>query len=76
MIYFAIFYLVAAFLDSLFENMYQVYLSCTHNMNSYVYMVALLFLRLASWLPFVSVVYALVLRKVLSNNLKESGNEE
>lgn len=28
------------------------------------------------WIPGISVVYALVLRKVLSNNLKESGNEE
>ena len=76
LVYFAIFFLVAASLDSLFENMYQVYLFRTHNTNSYVYMVALIFLRLASWLPFVSVVYALVLRRVLSNNLKESNDEE
>ena len=76
LVYFAIFFLVAASLDSLFENMYQVYLFRTHNTNSYVYMVALIFLRLASWLPFVSVVYALVLRKVLSKNSIESNDEE
>ena len=76
LVYFAIFFLVAASLDSLFENMYQVYLFRTHNTNSFVYMVALIFLRLASWLPFVSVVYALVLRKVLSKNSIESNDEE
>jgi hypothetical protein len=40
------------------------------------WVIPLLFLRLASWMPFVAVVYALVLRKVLSKNLKESSNEE
>ena len=29
-----------------------------------------------TWIPGLSVVYALVLRKVLSNNLKESNDEE
>lgn len=28
------------------------------------------------WVPLVAVIYSLVLRKVLSNNLKESCNEE
>ena len=76
LIYFVIFYLIAVYFDSLFENLYQAYLMRTQHTNSYVCMVGLLILRLASWLPFVSVVYALVLRKVLSNNLKESNDEK
>lgn len=76
LIYFVIIYLIIGYVHSLSENMYYVYLM--RNMKSVLYIgaIPLLILRLASWLPFAAVVYALVLRKVLSNNLKESSNEE
>jgi len=76
LICFVIIYLIIGYVHALSENMYQV--SLMRNMKSILYIgaIPLLILRLASWLPFAAVVYALVLRKVLSNNLKESGNEE
>lgn len=76
LIYFVIIYLIIGYVHALSENMYQLYLM--RNMKSVLYIgaIPLLILRLASWLPFAAVVYALVLRKVLSNNLKESSNEE
>lgn len=76
LICFVIIYLIIGYVHALSENMYQLYLM--RNMKSVLYIgaIPLLILRLASWLPFAAVVYALVLRKVLSNNLKESGNEE
>ena len=76
LICFVIIYLIIGYVHALSENMYQLYLM--RNMKSILYIgaIPLLILRLASWLPFAAVVYALVLRKVLSNNLKESGNEE
>ncbi len=76
LICFVIIYLIIGYVHALSENMYQLYLM--RNMKSVLYIgaIPLLILRLASWLPFAAVVYALVLRKVLSNNLKESSNEE
>ena len=76
LICFVIIYLIIGYVHALSENMYQ--LSLMRNMKSILYIgaIPLLILRLASWLPFAAVVYALVLRKVLSNNLKESSNEE
>ena len=76
LICFVIIYLIIGYVHALSENMYQLYLM--RNMKSVLYIgaIPLLILRLASWLPFAAVVYALVLRKVLSNNLKESGDEE
>ena len=76
LICFVIIYLIIGYVHALSENMYQV--SLMRNMKSILYIgaIPLLILRLASWLPFAAVVYALVLRKVLSNNLKESSNEE
>ena len=75
LIYFVLFFLIVAFCDSLSERLYLVYLMRTKTVIS-AWVIPLLFLRLASWMPFVAVVYALVLRKVLSKNLKESSNEE
>ncbi|MBO7587897.1 MAG: hypothetical protein J6T18_00535 [Bacteroidaceae bacterium] len=76
LICFVIIYLIIGYVHSLSENMYQVYLMRSMKTISYIGVIPLLILRLASWLPFAAVVYSLVLRKVLSNNLKESGNEE
>ena len=76
LIYFVIVCLIIGYVHSLSENMYQVYLMRSMKTISYIGAISLLILRLVSWLPFAAVVYSLVLRKVLSNNLKESGNEE
>ena len=40
------------------------------------YKVAIGILPVLVWVPLVAVVYALVLKRVLSKNLKESNNEE
>lgn len=76
LIYFVVVCLIIGYVHSLSENMYQVYLMRSMRTISYIGAIPLLILRLVSWLPFAAVVYALVLRKVLSNNLKESSNEE
>ena len=76
MVSFAIFYLIIGVLSSFANIAMEVYKLYPHDNEAYFFMIAVLLLRVVLWFPLVSVVYALVLRKVLSNNLKESGNEE
>jgi hypothetical protein len=76
LICFVIIFLIIGYVHALLENMHEVYIMRSMRPVSYIWAIPLLILRLVSWLPVTSVVYALVLRKVLSNNLKESSNEE
>ena len=76
LVFFTIFVLIIGIINAFANSGLEVYLSNTHNYKAYVPMFTVLFLRLLLWFPLVSVVYALVLRKVLSNNLKESNDEK
>jgi hypothetical protein len=76
LIYFAIFYLIVGMVDGLYENLYQFYLFRTVSQESNGAMIVALFLRMLSWFPLLAVVYALVLRKVLSKNSIECNDEE
>ena len=76
LIYFAIFYLVAGMINGLSENLWQLYQFRTMNTKAYVAQFFLLIMRLLSRFPFWAVVYALVLRKVLSKNSIECNDEE
>lgn len=80
LVYFVIVYVIAEFFLEQSVLSTYIYVTMQHNQsvgNFYFVMgyVERVF-RLLSFVPLLSVVYALVLRKVLSNNLKESGNEE
>ena len=77
--YFAIYYLVATFIFG--RVLYFLAISSTRVSQSgfswgYAYQWASSILPMLIWVPLVAVVYALVLRKVLSNNLKESNDEK
>ena len=76
MVYFAIYYLIIGLISGFVNNSLEIYLNNTQNYKAYVPMIAAVLLRVVSWFPLVSVVYALVLKKVLSNNLKESNDEK
>ena len=76
LIHFAIFYLSVGMVGGLSENLFQIYQFRTMNQDTNAAMIFLLIMRLLSWFPLLAVVYALVLRKVLYKNLKESSNEE
>lgn len=76
LIHFAIFYLSVGMVGGLSENLFQIYQFRTMNQDTNAAMIFLLIMRLLSWFPLLAVVYALVLRKVLSKNLIESSNEE
>lgn len=79
--YFAIYYLVASFVIGGMLHFFS--LATTHVTPDglsrgflYAYQWASIILPMLIWVPLVAVVYALVLRKVLSNNLKESNDEK
>ena len=76
LIYFAIFYLLVGMVDGLFENLFQIYQFRTMNYDTNAVMIFLQMMRLLFWFPFMAVVYALVLRKVLSKNSIECNDEE
>lgn len=77
--YFAIYYLIASFISGHARNAYEMSVMASGHVpeqyNEYV-VIALVIFSILSWLPLVAVVYSLVLKKVLSNNIKESSNEE
>lgn len=77
MAYFAIYYLIASFIFSHAGNAYTMAIMATgHPLEHYYgYGIALVIMKIFVWLPLVAVVYSLVLKKVLSNNLMESSNE-
>ena len=79
--YFAIYYLVATFIIG--RVMHFLSIATIHVAQGglsrgylYAYQWANIILPMLIWVPLVAVVYALVLRKVLSNNLKESNDEK
>ena len=77
--YFAVYYLVASFVIGHVIHLLgiaAIRISPYGGPYIYAYKWAEGILPIFIWVPLVAVVYALVLRKVLSNNLKESSNEE
>jgi len=79
--YFAIYFMVAAFVIGIVLRFLGV--ASVHAANGalsreyiYAYQWGQNILPMLVWVPLVAVVYALVLRKVLSNNLKESSDEK
>jgi len=63
-------------INGLSENLWQLYQFRTMNTKAYVAQFFLLIMRLLSRFPFWAIVYALVLRKVLSKNSIECNDEE
>ena len=76
LVFFTFFCLIIGTITGIANNVLEVYLFNTNNYRAYLPMLAVISLRVASWFPLVSVVYALVLRKVLSKNSIESNDEE
>ena len=76
LVYFAIFSLIIGMINCIADNALQIYLINTPNNRAYVPMIMVAPLILLSRFPWVPVIYALVLKKVLSNYLKESNDEE
>ena len=80
LVYFVIVFVLAQFL--LKQSITGTYMYLTFHRNQGVSVLYNMFgylervFRLLSFVPLLSVVYALVLRKVLSNNLKESNDEK
>ena len=79
LVYFVILYVIAQFF--LKQSFYVTYLytqAHEHIVGHFYDIIQFLerLFRLFSFVPLLSVVYALVLRKVLSNNLKESNDEK
>lgn len=79
--YFVIYYLIATFISKQCEFstslMFAKHGGTWHPGVSYFIIggIGTIFYRL-TWVPLVALVYSLVLKRVLSNNLKESSNEE
>jgi hypothetical protein len=80
LIYFVIIYVIAEFFLKQSNIATYLYVSFHSNQSVGNFYYVLEFVervfRLLSFVPLLSVVYALVLRKVLSNNLKESNDEK
>jgi hypothetical protein len=80
LIYFVIIYVIAEFFLKQSNIATYLYVSFHGNQSVGNFYYVLEFVervfRLLSFVPLLSVVYALVLRKVLSNNLKESNDEK
>jgi hypothetical protein len=76
--YFAIYYLIASFISEHTRNAYEMSVMASGHVSEHYneYAIALVIFSILSWLPIGAVVYSLVLKKVLSNNIKESSNEE
>ena len=77
--YFAVYYLVASFVISRVIHVLAIaaiHVSPYGGPYIYAYQGAEKILPILIWVPLVALVYALVLRKVLSNNLKESNDEK
>lgn len=76
--YFAIYYLIVSFISDHASNAYEMAnMAAGHPLEHYnEYGIALVIMKIFVCLPLVAVVYSLVLKKVLSNNLIESRNEE
>lgn len=79
--YFAIYYMVMSFIITnvsyiLMNAINRIALSLESSNRFIAYNVTIGILPVLIWVPVVAVVYALVLKRVLSKNLKESNNEE
>lgn len=67
--YFAIYYMIAAFISAHFRFINDSYMTTSGYVTNIV-------LSLISWLPAVAIVFSIVFKRVLSNNQKETCNEK